>query len=312
MDSFFTACKVVVPLIIYMGIGCAVRTGGILTRDQMRAFNVLVFKVLLPISLFFNVYQVNLADAVDPLLFLSCFFGMILFSIMTWLLSGMIAETPADRATITQGAFRSNYVLYGGSIAAVLCSEAGNAVIAALTAIIVPTINILSVIYFEKARGGKLNIRRTLTEILKNPLVIGGFAGLLGSAVGLKLPEMLSFPLKQLTGATTPLALVMLGGILAVNSLKKHKTMLLYAVFMRLLCIPLTAVIISVLLGMRGDQLVAVIAVFASPTAVASAPMAQVMGGNGDLAGEIVATTTIVSIVTIFAFVYVLSAYRLI
>ena len=63
---------------------------------------------------------------------------------------------------------------------------------------------------------------------------------------------------------------------------------------------------------MRGDFLVALLAIYASPTAVASAPMAQEMGGNGTLSGEIVATTTTFSIVTIFLFVFGLSGLGLI
>ena len=61
------------------------------------------------------------------------------------------------------------------------------------------------------------------------------------------------------------------------------------------------------LAGYRGDALVAVLAVFGSPTAVASAPMAQAMGGNGSLAGRLWQWTSVCCIVTIFLFVYVLS-----
>lgn len=44
-----------------------------------------------------------------------------------------------------------------------------------------------------------------------------------------------------------------------------------------------------------------------SPTTVASAPMAQTMGGNGELAGEIVATTSVLYVFTLFFFVFGMS-----
>ena len=46
MYSFMLAAGVVLPLVIYMLIGWGVRRAGILTRDQMKAFNLLVFRVL--------------------------------------------------------------------------------------------------------------------------------------------------------------------------------------------------------------------------------------------------------------------------
>ena len=43
----------------------------------------------------------------------------------------------------------------------------------------------------------------------------------------------------------------------------------------------------------RGNELVAILDVFGVPAAVASAPVAQSMGGNGDLAGQIIQIGTI-------------------
>lgn len=312
ISSFSLASEVVVPLVIYMCIGWLVRRLKILSREQMTAFNLLIFKLMIPLSLFFNVYQVELGDAVSPKLFLYAFLGVILFSAVTWMIMGRVARDPAGRATLTQGSFRSNFVLFGGIIAAQLCQEQGIAMVGAMTAIIVPTINILSVIVFEQARGGKVTIARIIKEALKNPLVIAGFLGLLVSALHLRLPSLFMDPLRNLGNAATPVALVLLGGILSAESIRSHIRELSIAVVLRLILIPLTAVSIGVFLGFRGDYLVALVAVFASPTAVASAPMAQVMGGNGPLASEIVAATSVCSVVTIFLFIYLLSWFHLI
>ncbi len=311
MQNFLLAAGVVLPLVIYMLIGWGVRRANILTREHMKAFNLFVFRVLLPLSLFFNVYKADLGEVVRPKLFLCCFLGMVLFSGIAWLIMGHLTDNPSDRATLAQGTFRSNYALFGGSIAAVLCGTAGNAMIGALTAVIVPTMNVLSVVVFERARGGKMSVGHTLKEVVKNPLVIGGMLGLLASALHLRFPALLTDPLQQLAKTTTPIALVILGGILSAESIRRHVRLISAAMLMRLVLIPLTAVAAAILLGFRGDEMVAVIAIFASPTAVASAPMAQVMGGNGPLASEIVAATTVVSVFTIFLFVYTLSSLGL-
>ena len=47
-----------------------------------------------------------------------------------------------------------------------------------------------------------------------------------------------------------------------------------------------------------------VFGVFASPTAVNSFTMAQQMGGDAELAGDIVVTTSAVSILTMFLWIF--------
>jgi malate permease and related proteins len=58
------------------------------------------------------------------------------------------------------------------------------------------------------------------------------------------------------------------------------------------------------LLGFRGEALLGLMVLFASPTAVSSYTMAQQMGADGKLAGQLVAFTTGVSLLTIFLFVF--------
>ena len=149
--------------------------------------------------------------------------------------------------------------------------------------------------------------RSIVLNILKYPLVDAGIIGCIFNLSGLRLPELLEEPLVSMAGIATPLALVTLGGLLSFGSIVSHRKYLTVAVLARLVFVPFVMLTAFALAGYRGDALVAVLAVFGSPTAVASAPMAQAMGGNGSLAGEIVAVTSVCCIVTIFLFVYVLS-----
>ena len=58
--------------------------------------------------------------------------------------------------------------------------------------------------------------------------------------------------------------------------------------------------------GFRGESLCAMMILFAAPAAVASYPMAVAMGADGQLAGQLVCTTTVLSVFTIFAWTFVL------
>ena len=64
--------------------------------------------------------------------------------------------------------------------------------------------------------------------------------------------------------------------------------------------------LIGCILGFRGIELVTLMAIFATPCAVAGYAMAQQMGSDADLAGNCVVYTTGLSCFTIFGWVFVL------
>lgn len=312
MSSFMLATSVVIPLLIYMLIGMLARRLGIMKVENFRAVNNLIFKILIPLALFFDVYEADLGDAFRPDVFLYVFTALMISFFVIWFTVGRAIRMPGRSATMIQGIHRSNYVLFGSCISASLCGPAGLALNGALASMTVPLINILAVITFEVKRGGKVDVRHILISILKNPIVDAGILGIVFHLLHLKIPELLVQPLNTLGSLASPIALVTLGGILSFGSMAEHAKYLIAAVLGRLVAVPLVFVTAAALLGFRGEALVVCLAVFASPTAVASAPMAQAMGGDGELAGEIVATTSTVCILTIFGFVYTLSSLGLI
>lgn len=301
----FTAVS---PMLVYMIIGKLVRLAGVCTENTLRGMNQLLFKVFIPLSLFISIYNSDFGNLMQPKLFLFTELLLAAACICSWLLLKKRIPVPADRVAVTQGIFRSNVVLFGSALAANLCDDSGLALMAALCAVVVPTINIESVILFEMMRGNKVNAGALLKGILKNPLVIAGVLGIVFSMLHLRLPAFLIQPLTKLGSAATPVALVVLGGLISMGSIRSHKRYLMTAAAGKLLVLPLIAILGGLLLGYRGNEMVGLIAIFGSPTAVASAPMAQAMGGNADLAGEIVAVTTVGCLFTLFAIIFVLSA----
>ena len=73
---------------------------------------------------------------------------------------------------------------------------------------------------------------------------------------------------------------------------------------MRMLIFPAVFLSISILLGFRDIQLASLMALFASPTAIVSYPMAVQMESDGAFACGVLMFTTIISIATVFLFVF--------
>lgn len=308
MEHLILAFTVVFPLFIYMLAGGVIRKAGILEVSVFKSLNGMIFKIFIPIMLFINIYQSDFTTALNvPLLFYTAASVLIVFLLLCFLVPRFV-KTRRDASVMIQGIYRSNLVLFGMTIGASIYPDHDIGVIAAISAFVIPEYNILSVILFEAFRGEKANIRHAVKGILTNPLVIGGVAGIIFSLFRIPLPGLIEDTLAQMGEMASPLALICLGGMLSFTSMRGHKKKLAVTVLGRLIVVPVTCLAIGILLGYRDVELVALLAAFASPTAVASSPMAQSMGGNAELAGEIVATTSACCIITIFLLIWGLKA----
>lgn len=312
MNSFMLALSVVLPLVVYMAVGGLIRRFSIFSKENFKTLNGLIFKIFIPLTLFTNVYRADLGDAFRPDVFLLVLLQILFLYFSTLFFVPGIVKDKKISLTMIQGIFRSNFVLFGTTIAGSLCGNEGMALVSALSAMVVPLFNILAVILFETNRGVSVSVLDLLRNIAKNPLVEAGILGALFNLLHIRIPEFLMEPVINLSNISTPLALVTLGGILSFNSMMQHRKYLISVSVLHLAFVPLIMILSGVILGYRGDVLILILAVFASPTAVASAPMAQTMGGDGELAGEIVATTSVFCVFTLFIFVLVMSQIGLI
>ena len=74
----------------------------------------------------------------------------------------------------------------------------------------------------------------------------------------------------------------------------------------RLVLVPCIFLPLAVYLGFRNAELAILLSLFASPTAVSSFSMAQQMGGDDELAGQIVVFNTSLCVLTVFLWIFVL------
>ena len=308
MQSLYIALSVSIPLIVYMTIGMLIRKFRIFSREQFTALNGMLFRVFIPILVFMEVYTADLARVFRADLFIFVIAGILIATLVSFITSGLMTKDRASRATVCQGAYRSNFVLFGTIVASTLSNDKGVALIAALSAVVIPLYAVLSVFVFERTRDGKIDVKHLLKMIVTNPLVIGVTTGILFSALNIRIPSLVATSLSGIVASTTPVALVTLGGILSFSSIREHMSLLTFTALLRLIIIPLAALSIAIgFMHFRGNELIAILAVFAGPTSVSSSPTAQSMGGNGPLAAEIVALTSIICVATLFVFVFFIS-----
>lgn len=304
MENLMISANAVLPMCLVMALGYGTRRLGWIRREEISAINKIAFRIFLPCLLYYNVYCSDLSGSFDPLLMAYAVGGVLLTFGLALGYTLLTEKLPERRGVMIQGMFRSNYVIMGIPVATALLGADQLGTVSILIAVVVPLFNMLSVIVLEVFRGQKPKPLHILGQIAKNPLVIGSVLGILTLAAGIRLPHILEQTIQNISAIASPLQLFLLGAFFQFSGLKTYRRELVTVSAAKLIVAPGLFLGLGALLGFRGVAFVSLIGVFASPTAVNSFTMAQQMGGDAELAGDIVVTTSAVSIPTMFLWIF--------
>ena len=304
MENLMISANAVLPMCLVMALGYGTRRLGWLRREEISTINKIAFRIFLPCLLYYNIYCSDLSGSFDPLLMAYAVGGVLLTFGLALGYTLLTEKLPERRGVMIQGMFRSNYVIMGIPVATALLGADQLGTVSILIAVIVPLFNMLAVVVLEVFRGQKPKPLHILGQIAKNPLVIGSVLGILTLVAGIRLPHILEQTIQSVSAIASPLQLFLLGAFFQFSGLKTYRRELVTVSIAKLIVSPGLFLGLGALLGFRGVAFVSLIGIFASPTAVNSFTMAQQMGGDAELAGDIVVTTSAASILTMFLWIF--------
>ena len=190
-----------------------------------------------------------------------------------------------------------------------------------MAAVSVPIFNTLAVIslsIFDKTADNKISIKQILKKIITNPLIIGVVSGLLALGIKLLIMEFgidlstsnissnfLYKSIKNVASIASPFALIVLGGRFKFASVKTLASKIILGTVLRIVVTPLLTLSVGYMLGFRTTEFPTLIALFATPVAVSSVPMAVEMKQDGELSGQIVVWTSLFSILSLFVIIII-------
>ena len=323
-ENLAISVNAVLPLIICMAAGYLFRRTKLVDEGFCRKCNTFCFKTFLPLMIFMNVYNSDLESAVQPGAFLFAAAAVLVIFAAAFLIiprivkkgsvdsAGSPVSAASRQAVLIQCIFRSNFVIFGYQVVANVYGAGQAAVASVMAAIVVPLYNVLAVITLEYFTNSKNGLRPVILGIIKNPLIIGAVAALLFKLSGLTLPAPLHTGLSDMAGMATPLALVVLGGTFHFDALRRNAGALAIGTLGKIVVSPLVMVPIAAALGFRDANLLSLVIVFASPAAVNSYTMAAAYGHDPELAGQLVVVTSVLSMVSVFGWIFLLRMLGLI
>ena len=292
---------------LLMLTGFLARKTHVIAAEGVKQANSAVFHIFLPILLCINVMDTQVATIQDGWVLVYAMVSILVSFLVLVALAPTICASPIQRGVFIQGIARSNYAVYGIPLVLMMYPQADTSISALMVVAVVPLFNVLSTLVLMLNSGKKVNPWSILRGILTNPLIIGTLLGVALWQLGWQFPTVLDKPLRSLGNIATPLALFLLGASIDFGKVRSSARLLTLSVIGRLLWIPLLFLSIAVLLGARDVNLATLIAVFASPTAVSSYPMAQAIGGDAEFAAAQIALTTALSGITVFLWIFILT-----
>lgn len=304
LSNFLVCINAVIPLFILLVIGYLVRRTGLLKDEEVHRFNHMVFLVFFPPLMFQNLYGNNDGFLPDGKLLLFAVPFILCVIALSIPLVKKIEKNPRSQGAMIQAVYRSNFILMGLPVAINIFGKGNVSQTALLIAVIVPMYNVISVIILESFRGSKPNIGEILKKVATNPIILGAAAGILAILLGITLPKPIATTVEWMADVTTPMALILLGASFDITTVKGQKRNLVFCILMRLLVVPAVGLSLAALLGFRGVEFVALIAMLATPMAVSSYTMADSMDSDGELAGNCVIFSTPLSCITLFFWLF--------
>lgn len=308
MENLIFCLNATMPIFFTMMLGYFFRRIGLMDDDFVKKMNRFVFKAALPMFLLEQMWDADFGSLWNGKFVGFCVGVTVISVFVCILLSGMIKDEKI-RGEFVQASFRSNTAILGVAFIQNIYGEAG---VASLMLIgTVPFYNIFAVMVlsFMKPDRGKMDgklIRDTLKGIVTNPIILGILGG-----VALSLLRVPRFPIvtktvHNLGVLATPLGLMAMGGSFEGKKALALLRPTIGCSFVKLIGIAALAFPLAAAAGFRNQEMVSILIMAGSSTAVSSFIMAKNMGHKGVLTSSVVMVTTLGSAFTLTAWLYIL------
>ncbi len=334
-EVFSFSFNAVAPILLLAVTGYIIKLTRLFDDSFFKKCNTMVFKVFLPILLFKNVYDIKSIGEINISALVYCVAAILVLCLIGNISAKLFAQRRDQKGVINQSAFRSNYAIIGIPLAESLGTAQAVAFAGVLSAVSIPIFNVLAVIILShySHKDSEPPIKDTLKSAAKNPLIRGVVLGvavlIVRSLIPVDSTGELIFSVKNdlpfiyttvsnLSKVASPLALVVLGARFDFASVKSLIKPISWSVFLRLIVAPVIgiggAVVLSALgvMNFTSTEYPALVSLFSTPIAVSSAVMVSEIGGDEQLAGQLVVWTSLLSVFSIFITVFIMKSVNLI
>ena len=322
MENFLFALNATVPVFLVMALGFFLQRVRFLDDAFNKKANEYVFRCALPVILFRSMAAMDFYSDFDPGFCLFCFLGTTVMFLGIWAVAWAVMKDKTQVGAFTQASARSSAAVLGIAFATNIYGDAGMVPMMIMSA--VPFFNVYSVLILSfspqvdgdghliPASHGSEAVKKACLNVVKNPLILGIFAGLPFSLLRIPVPTMVDSALGSIGATATPIALLVVGASFSDSQAMTRWKDAAWSSFVKLFLLPGIYLPLAALLGFRQSALIAILIMVGSPTTVSSFVMAKSMYGDSVLTSNAILLSTVLSSVSIVLWLYLLRSFMLI
>lgn len=288
----------IVPVLLLMGLGLYLRHKTLPSRQFWAGLDHLVYFIFTP-ALFVSTISQTPLDAM-PIggLALSVVIPITVAALLIVLLRKPLRASGPELGSAIQGTIRINTYI-GLIVANSLAGTEGMGMFSIACAIVVPLVNIFSVVGFTLYGEGNGGVRLTTTllRILGNPMILGCLIGITLSLAPFGLPDFASATLELLANGALVTGALSVGAALRWQFNARQSGIVAVVSVFKLVLLPLAAAWIGISVGLTAMPLLIAILATATPPAPSSYVLAQKMGGDSTLMASITGVQTVIAMV---------------
>lgn len=302
LSAIFFALTITMPNLLLMALGVYLKKNNAIDDNFVHVGSNVVFSYCLPCLLFFSVLKSEISFYENINLLSAGLMTTFTLFFLAEIYAKFFVQDIRDKGVFVQGVFRSNMAII--SLASVVNAYGDKAIsIGALyMGVITILYNVLSVITLSRTQkdstGFQQKSMNMFKKIAKNPLIVALVLAFVYKGIDLPmLPTFINKTGELLANTALPLALICAGASINAKTMFALTGVSMQASIGRIVVAPLLAILTGLLFGLEPMSFGVLFMMVASPAAAASYVMAKAMGSNAILAANILAFTTVFSMI---------------
>jgi malate permease and related proteins len=312
LKIFFEVAGVTLPIFAVIIVGFFIKKKGIIKEQHVPLLNKLTYNFGLSSLVFLNITENKLKEIFDVNILKVIFPTYFLFLIIVFLSFYFLKIKNKTKSAIIVSTYRSNMAYIGMPVLLYaygsLATAKASIVIACLLPLnIIFTTLFLKLLNIQDIKDRKTGIKKLVIEIIIDPVLIAVIAGLIISYFSYEIPAPIFKFFEILEGLAVPLALISIGASFKFSHIKSNIKYLSLISFGKLILMPVLSLVFSIFIfkvGKLDRDIMCILC--AMPLAVATFIQSEKYNSDTDFVSSALITTTLVSAVTITAWLFIL------
>jgi hypothetical protein len=296
LDFVTFAVAVIGPVILMIAFGYGLYRYGTLDDAFVEKASRLVFNFALPALLFTTISTSPVGQLADVKVISIGISATLVMVLLLLFITPWLIKNKDDRGVVIQGSFRSNMGIIGLAYCANAYGSEGLAYGSVYLGGLTIVYNLLSVAVLNIFQNKEISYKKITKDIATNPIILSIIAGLSVSIFAIEIPAIISNSAEYFAQLTLPLALLCTGAALRFSTMRQNGIAGALSIGIKCVIYPVLVVAIAVIAGVEGMPLMVIFLMAISPTAAASYVMVRKIGGNHELAAQIIAVSTVLSV----------------